>query len=279
MENRVRTNNPEIKSLVNDVVLSVNESFGNERKAIYIMGSLARGGFSEVASDIDIGIILAGDLGRAETKIDDIRSEIVSSYPSVKNNVSIFWGSIESINGLEDAGRYPPFDRLDLIDHAVLLSGDDVRDQLIRPSRKELEIASAAFSIDYLGTEERIEEFYNCDRIVSKGAVYTTKTILFPARFIYLARTGEIAGNDVSYEYYLANFSGPDANLIERGYRWRLDSLPANLDETKNLLESGLIPLYSNFIDVYIDRMESYGATEIREKLEKWKESITRPSI
>jgi predicted nucleotidyltransferase len=71
------------------------------------MGSLARGSFSEVASDIDIGIILKGSLNDAQSKIDSILSKSVENYTSVNSNVSIFWGSIESINGITDAGRYP----------------------------------------------------------------------------------------------------------------------------------------------------------------------------
>lgn len=251
----MKTDNLEIKALVNDIVSSVNLSFGDGCEAIYIMGSLARGGFSEVASDIDIGIILTGDLASAERKINGILSQTIAAYPSVKNNVSVFWGSIESINGFKDAGRYPPFDRLDLIDHALLLSGDDIRGKLLRPTKKELEIASAEFSIGYLGNKERIEEFYNCGRIAGKGAVYITKTILFPARFIYLAKTGEVAGNEASYKHYIDNFVGPDANLVERAYKWRFDSLPGDPDKVKTYLESGLVQLYSRFIDLYIDRM------------------------
>ena len=126
------------------------------------MGSLARGGFSEVASDIDMGIILSGTLQEDDpSTIEKIQTNVAKNYPQINNNVSIFWGTIESINGAVDAGRYPPFDRLDLIDHALLLSGSEVRDQLIKPTKEELEIASAEFSIDYLGSNERINEFKN----------------------------------------------------------------------------------------------------------------------
>lgn len=89
-----------------------------------------------------------------------------------------------------------------------------MRDQLIRPTQEELEIASAEFSIDYLGNEERISEFLNCELITKKGAVYVTKTVLFPARFLYLANTGKIAGNDVSYQYYIDNFLGVTLNSL-----------------------------------------------------------------
>jgi len=211
----VKTSNQEIKSLINDISVSAQEELGSRCMSVYLMGSLARGGFSEVASDIDMGIILSGTPQENDFSIiEKIQANVVANYPQIENNVSIFWGTVESINGVIDAGRYPPFDRLDLIDHALLLSGIEVRDKLIRPTKEELEIASAEFSIDYLGSNERINEFLNCELITDKGAVYVTKTVLFPARFIYLAKTGEIAGNDVSYQYYIDNFSGSDAKLV-----------------------------------------------------------------
>jgi hypothetical protein len=161
------------------------------------------------------------------------------------------------------------------VDHALLLSGNDIKDKLVRPSQKELEIASAEFSIDYLGSKERIDEFHNCERIADKGAVYVTKTILFPARFIYLAKTGKIAGNDVSYKYYTDKFSGTGARLIEQGYMWRLNSLPSDLNVVKTHLEEGLVAIYSRFIDVYTDKMGSYGENELRDKLVQWKKNMT----
>ena len=182
------------------------------------MGSLARGGFSEAASDIDIGIILNGMPRKDDSSIiKKIQAHSKNNYPHIKNHVSIFWGSIESINGVIDAGRYPPFDRLDLIDHAELIYGTDVRHKLAKPTQKELVIASAAFAVDYLGSRERVNEFLTGALIANKGTVYVTKTILFPTRFIYLERTGEVAGNEVSHRYYLDNFIGDDAELVRSG--------------------------------------------------------------
>ena len=276
----MKTDNQEIKSLINNITESAQETLGTRCISIYLMGSIARGGFSKVASDIDIGIILGGKPQEVDlSTIEEIQSSAVGNYPQINNKVSIFWGTIGSINGVVDAGRYPPFDRLDLIDHALLLSGAEVRDQLIRPTKEELEIASAEFSIEYLGSNERINEFMNCELITNKGAVYVTKTILFPARFIYLAKTGEIAGNDVSYQYYIDNFSGSDAELVDSGYQWRHHSLPKNLDSVTQKIDKGLSNLYHNFIDIYIERMDLYGHFELKSKLVEWRNNITKPLI
>ncbi|ROR94947.1 nucleotidyltransferase-like protein [Sinobacterium caligoides] len=271
----MKTNNTDIKALVNDIVSSTQQAFGDECAAIYIMGSLARGGFSEKSSDIDLGIILKGSLENVADRLEQLRLEVVSRYPSISNNVSIFWGSTASINGTTDEGRYPPFDRLDLIDHSLLLAGEDIREELVRPTKKELDIASAEFSISYLGNPKRVEEFHNVSSITAQGTVYTSKTILFPARFIYLAKTGEIAGNDVSYRYYVDNFKGADAELVRQGYEWRLHGLPEDPKVANAALDKGLVTLYTTFIDIFIDSMMTYGESRLCDELTQWKQAIT----
>ena len=272
----MKTTNHEIKSLVNDLASTTNLVFADRCVAVYVMGSLARGGFSENASDIDIGIILDDPLQMSDEKnIKQIQSSAVKKHSTVQNNVSIFWGSITSINGLDDGGRYPPFDRLDLIDHALLLIGEDVRAELQKPSRKELEIAGAKFALEYLGGKEAIGEFFNYETLIQKGSAQVSKIVLFPARFIYLEKTGEIAGNDVSYQYYIDHFSGPDADLVKHGYQWRFDSLPDDVSQVYELLHKGLGKLYLKFIDSYVQKMGLYGEEDLKNKLIKWKENIT----
>ena len=104
-----KTNNEKIRSLAHDVALSAQSVFQERCTAVYIMGSLARGGFSEIASDIDIGIILEGPL-RSEDgdNIDKALSTALERNASVKNNVSIFWGSVDSINEVTDGGHMVP---------------------------------------------------------------------------------------------------------------------------------------------------------------------------
>lgn len=272
----VKTTNYKIRSLVNDIAYTAQITFRDRCVAVYVMGSLARGGFSENASDIDIGIILDDPLFKNDAQcIQKIQSDASEKHSSVKNQVSIFWGSLTSINGINDAGRYPPFDRLDLIDHALLLIGEDVRAKLQRPSKKELEIAGAEFALEYLGSKEAIEELFDYETIIQKGSAHVSKTVLFPARFIYLEETGEIAGNDVSYQYYIDHFSGPDADLVKHGYQWRFDSLPDDVTQVSELLRNGLGNLYLRFIDIYVQQMDLYEEEDLKIKLMKWKESMT----
>ena len=272
----MQTDIPGIEALVQDIAQLSSSTFKDRCVAVYVMGSLARGGFSEVASDIDLGIILEGPLSpQDESAVDQVLSRTLERNTAVTNRVSIFWGSVDSINGVEDAGRYPPFDRLDLVDHAVLVSGRDIKDQLSRPSKKELEISSAEFALDSLDSDQIIEALHNCELMASKGTVSVTKAVLFPARFIYLEKTGEIASNEAAYRYYVDRFSGQDVELVRQAYHWRMNALPDSLDEVVERLEKGLAPLYCRFIDIYKQCLNDYGEVGLSHRLGSWRDKIT----
>ena len=169
----MKTTNIKIIQLVNEIASTTCFTFGDRCTAVYVMGSLARGDFSESASDIDIGIVLKDPLLDSDLQfIEQIETDALQKHHAVKNQVSIFWGSIDSLNGIHDFGRYPPFDRLDLIDHALLLAGEDVRAKLLKPSKQELMIAGAEFALDYLGSKESIDEFFDYESFVRKGPVH-----------------------------------------------------------------------------------------------------------
>ena len=272
----METKSAEIISLVNSAKQILIDTFDDRCIAIYIMGSLARGGFSERVSDIDIGIILAGDLETQDgDRIDNIQKSVMEKHSLVCNRLSIFWGSVDSLNGAASTGRYPPFDRLDLIDHGLILAGTDIRDKLVRPSHKELEIASAKFALGFLGDQTRINDLRNPSQIVEKGVLYVTKFVLFPPRFIYLAETGHVAGNEESVKFYAVRYNGMDAELVRCAFAWRMNGLPDNLSKVSEALSSGLGNLYCRFIDTYIERMRPYQEDELESRLMDWKAQIS----
>ena len=268
----MKTTNKTIIALVDDFVRLTNKKFPNKNHSIYLMGSLARGGFSQSASDIDLGVIFKNSTKNAKDNFEIIKKELIDSYPSVKNNISIFYGSIEFLNEKKDEGRYPPFDRLDLIDHGLLLWGTNLKEQLLRPSKEELLTATANFALDYLMNASRLNEFKNRELIVQKGLVYLSKTILFPVRFIYFERNEKISGNDVSVEFYLNHFKSDETLLVKYGYELReREDIPANALE---LLDKYLIDLYTNFLDIYIETLEKINKPELRKKFIDYKRNI-----
>ena len=275
----MQTANKTVESLVLALASSAKLALQHRCVAVYIMGSLARGGFSETASDIDVGLLLEEPL-QADDKetIDDLLDKSTREYPSVKNEVSVFWGSVDSINRAGSDHRYSPFDRLDLIDHAVLIEGTDIRHKLDRPSSKELEVEGVEIALNRFANKEGSIEFNNPGLMIAKGDLYIAKTILFPARYIYVARTGKSAGHDVSSQYYTNHYKGDDADLVSLAYQLRLEPTPDSSNGSSrvrvSLLEKGLAPLYHKFIDIYIQRMNGYGEEGLASQLGNWKKTI-----
>ena len=250
-------------------------AFGERCVAVYAIGSLARGGFSETVSDIDLAVVLAEPLDATDAaSMDVIARSAGARDTSLPNEISIFWGSIESLNGAVCGGRFPPLDRLDLIDHGLPLHGDDVRLELVRPSQRELVLAGAKFALDTLSTDDRLAQFRDPGLIADRGPIYLTKVILFPARFLSLERIRLVAGNDESARYYCDNFDGPDAELVAQALHWRSEALPASAT-IQGLLESGLVPLYERFLDVYVEAVEAYGETHVASRLMRWRNRLS----
>ena len=128
------------------------ESFGKRFLAGYAMGSLARGGFAPLVSDVDFGFLLEHPLIEEDVvRVTELARQMQNSGLPLSERLSIFWGSPASLSGTEPGGRFPPFDKLDLLEHARLINGEDARTGIPRPSRRELEVDGMIFALDYLG--------------------------------------------------------------------------------------------------------------------------------
>jgi predicted nucleotidyltransferase len=272
---RIQTSSERVRAAVRGARHDVVSTFGERCVAVYAIGSLARGGFSETVSDIDLAVVLVGPLATTDAaSMDVIARSARARDASLPNGISIFWGSIESLNGAVWGGRFPPFDRLDLIDDGLPLHGDDVRSGLVRPQHRELVLAGARFALDTLSTDDRLAQFRDPGLIADRGPVYLTKLILFPARVLSLEHTGLVAGNDESARYYCDTFDGPDAELVGQALHWRSEALPASAT-IQGLLESGLVPLYERFLDVYVETIEAYGEIHVASRLIRWRNRLS----
>ena len=269
----LQTDNPRIRTIVDELVADVTAACGPRLRGIYIMGSLARGCFSEATSDIDIGVLTATHDADDTSRFATITA---AHQPGIENRISIFWGDDASVCGETATGRFPPFDRLDLLDHGVLLAGRDTRSERMRPGYAELMKASVEFALDYLATPTRIKALVNCRLLAATDRVTLTKTVLFPARFIYLADTGAIAGNDVAAAHYTKRFSGPDATLVAAAFRWRTESVPSE-PVVFELLEEGLLPLYRRFMETYRPHLLATDEHSLIEQLDVWLSALDRP--
>ena len=202
-------------------------ALGDRLVAVYALGSLAHGGFSPLVSDVDLGLILADPLRAGDrATIGDVAGAVRASGPGLPERLSVFWGTPSTLSGQVPGGRFPPLDRLDLLEHGRLLTGRDAREAAARPDRTELLVAGARFALGSLsgtGTGSGppadasvLDEIAAPSRLVSRGPRRLTKVVLFPVRFLYTAATGQAGLTALAVEHYLATRARPPPRWSSR---------------------------------------------------------------
>jgi predicted nucleotidyltransferase len=244
------------------------ETFGPRLEAAYALGSLAHGGFSSLVSDVDFGLILADPLTEDDAKrVAELGAQVRETETPLADRLSVFWGSQSSLRSGGSPGRFPPLDRLDLIRHGRLLHGRDAREGLPVPTHQDLVLAAARMLLGLVERNNLTESARNPADLVAKGPRTYTKSVLFPVRFLYTARTGEIGRNHDAAAHIVEHHPGPAADLAGAALRWR--TAPATPDDSDaiTLLREGLIPLYVSCLDVHADLARSWGETALSEGL------------
>ena len=242
-------------------------AWGPRLLAAYALGSLAHGGFSQLVSDVDLGLVLDGPLTPDDG--DRVASLGQGIELPLGDRLSVFWGSESTLRGEGSAGRFPPLDRLDLIRYGRLLFGDDVRTGLPIPSQRDLVVRGAESGLALVRRPAYREALSAPASLLAGGPKPLTKTILFPVRFMYTARTGEIGRNHDAADHFARSEAGPTGQLAAAALRWR-DAPPAVGDgPAAALLEAGLRPIFEVFLRDHAERMDGYGlpglAAELRE--------------
>ncbi|HEY7145594.1 MAG TPA: hypothetical protein VH637_15230 [Streptosporangiaceae bacterium] len=129
-------------------VAAYQDLLGRRLLAGYALGSLAHGGFSELVSDVDLGLIVADPAQLGDRRaIGRVASSVWASGPELARRLSVFWGTPATLRGQARGGRFPPLDRLDLLEYGRLVAGQDAREGLARPGRDELLVAGAEFAL------------------------------------------------------------------------------------------------------------------------------------
>jgi hypothetical protein len=103
-------------------------ALGTELLGVYLIGSLAHGGFSRRYSDIDMAAIT--ESGLAAQALDAMHADADDMSQELAPKLSIFWTDRRF-----GVGRFPPLDRGDYLDHAVTLT----ERQRATPARPTLE--------------------------------------------------------------------------------------------------------------------------------------------
>ena len=242
--------------------------------AAYALGSLAHGGFSAV-SDIDVGLVLRDPLLASDaSRVAELSQSIKASNKLFADRLSVFWGSVESLSGTASAGRFPPLDRLDLKKYGRLLTGSDVRERIPTPTHKDLVVAGAEHALR-LATDEVIGKIRSPELLLRSNQKQLTRLILFPLRFLYTARTGDVGRNDAAVEHFAATTRETAASDLARlALRWR-DAGPQQADrDAIAAIAAGILPLYREFLLDHEPRLREYERPDLADAFHAWRQRL-----
>jgi hypothetical protein len=195
---------------------------------IYLIGSLAHGGYSDHYSDIDV-LLIAEGLASDELEVIDQQVAVHSSALAAR--LSLFWADWQF-----KVGRFPPLDRIDYLDHAVPI----VEQRHVVPARPTLSEVQS-----YLGAEplsswsQSVLRFSKLEELAIEDHKRYLRTVLYPARFLYSWETGKVTSNDDAVAYLKErDLVGLEFDLIARALQCRIqgsDPLPL-FSQRKRLL-------------------------------------------
>ena len=243
--------------------------------AVYALGSLAHGGFSAV-SDIDVALVLDDPLLATDgDRVIELTSSIKASKKPFADRLSVFWGSSLSLSGAASGGRFPPLDRLDLKKYGRLLMGRDVRKNLPLPTQTELVVAGAELALRRLATDEVIGKLKSPEALMRCDQKTLTRLILWPARFMFTARTGDVGRNDAAVEHFVAaSKTSASCDLVRLALTWR-DAGPASSDQSAMAaIAAGILPLYHEFLSDHEPRLREFARPDLAESFHEWRRRL-----
>jgi hypothetical protein len=247
-------------------------ALGHRLLGAYAVGSLAHGGFSDLVSDVDLGLIVSDPIRPEDAAIiERVAAAEKAKGPDLHARLSVFWGTPSTLRRARSGGRFPAVDRLDLLQSGRLLAGSDTaRRSLPRPSSRELIVAGAEFALEHLaGVGARAEvggdalgstgglraragrEILSPERLARRGVRLVTKLVLFPVRFLYTAATGQVGTNDSATDRYLDDREAPSKELVATARAWRTRT-GFNEACAHDLLRRQLVALYIYYVDDHI---------------------------
>lgn len=175
---------------------------GDALLGVYLIGSLAHGGFSRRYSDIDVAVVT--ETGLVPADFDAMRAEAAAISSELAAKLSIFW-----TDRTFSAGRFPPLDRADYIDHGVAL----FEREKVTPARPGLaEVRDYLAGKPFAAWSQGATQFAALDMLAPTSHKSYLRAHLYPARFVYSFMTGRMGSNDDAVEW-LAGHAPPGLDL------------------------------------------------------------------
>jgi hypothetical protein len=217
---------------------------------------------------------------------------VKAGLSELHRRLSVFWATPSILRGEVAGGRFPPLDRLDLLEHGRLLWGVEAREGVPRAGRDELLVAGAEFALDFLaGTPrpgapsgqalgslrlagaEAVEEIRRPEALLARGVRRVTKLILFPVRFLFTAATGQVGTNQLAVAHHLAIPGAPAKRLVAAGLAWR-SAPPEDPSGAMAVMEAELLPLYLHYLDDHSGRLAALGRHDLAAAFAEWRRRL-----
>jgi predicted nucleotidyltransferase len=223
------------------LVPHLTAELGTELLGVYLLGSLAHGGFSRRYSDVDVALITKA--GLPPQALDRVQNRAIALSADWGPKLSVFWTDRHF-----SLGRFPPLDRIDYLDRAVMIAERE-RSQPARPTLKE--IRGYLSGAPLASFAQRVRRFAAAQTLDPQDRKAYLKALLYPARFCYGWMSGRMGSNDEAVAFLVeARPAALDVDLITRALECRRSAadpdslfpartkLPAQVDACAALLEN-----------------------------------------
>jgi predicted nucleotidyltransferase len=161
-------------------------ALGPELLGVYLIGSLAHGGFNRRYSDVDMAVV--AEAGLSPRLLDQARGEAVALSAEWGPKLSVFWADRHF-----SVGRFPPLDRIDYLDRPVVL----LERERVQPARPALEdIRHYLRGAPFANWADRARQLTAAAHLEPKDRKAYLRALLYPARFCLSYLTGRMGSND-----------------------------------------------------------------------------------
>ena len=180
---------------------------GANMLGIYLIGSMAHGGFSRRYSDIDVALVT--EAGLSPETLDSLRKNAAALSADWSTKLSFFWTDRQF-----SVGRFPPLDRIDYLDRPVVL----MERERVQPARPALtEIREYLRGTPFANWSAAAGRFAAAEMLDAKDRKAYLRALLYPARFCFSYLTGDMASNDDAVAFLRGRrLAGLDLTAIEQ---------------------------------------------------------------
>lgn len=255
-------------SLARTTLLACAERCKPHARSAFVIGSVARGGFSPVVSDLDLVLIMKHKTAASKAAIASSVRECQDQGMFLADRLSVFYATRECLQQLpsndevvnavrlpdkELTNRFPMYDRIDFIDNGVMLFGEESERRFaVRPSMDVVALESGSFALARLRPMFTAKKLADLVHLQAEGTRMVSKSVLFPARLLCTLETGELAHNDVTLDHFTSTRQGDAAQLVAVAHALRESDL---VQMPPELLTSSLVRLWAQCVGAYSERL------------------------